>query len=121
MSVDYEVSMSSTVSSTKEIFNVNDNYTQNFTMDSLTIPLARKLAIAAFMDFRPEMKLTHNTIYNGGSIIVDYDRQKCNPNVQVSMMRDSVKSSNFRSEFKWWRRFISLLSATWKRFSVMNQ
>ena len=98
----------SIVSSTAETFNINDKYTQNFIMHHLTTPLARKLAIAAFMDFSPGVEQTHYPIYNAGSIILDYDRQGSNHEVPV--MKDSVKSSDFRPKTKWWRRFISFIN-----------
>lgn len=105
-----------------EISNVNENYTQNFILDRLTVPLARKLAVAAFIDLRPEAAQmqdfkTHDTIYNAGSIISEVCMQSPAISQSVRSIAPEI-SDSFESPdtgFQPWRSFTSMLSAAWKK------
>lgn len=125
------------ISSESETVNIYENYTQNFTLNDLTIPLARKLAVAVFIDSRPETEQiqgfkTYDAIYNTGNIIIeDHSRppviSRSSPDAQKSsihshtdykapatVMKSTVESRDYMSEPRVLRMFISIFSVIWK-------
>ncbi|VVB90749.1 Uncharacterised protein [uncultured archaeon] len=117
------VSMSSTDSSAIEINNYIENYSQNFVLDWLTLPLARSLAVAVFMEQRPpaQMKDIKNPspTHNEGSLIIESDArspalsQTMKSKDEVAKVTESLKSRYIG--LLQWRNFMSMLSAIWKK------
>ncbi len=120
-----------------ETVNIHEGHTQNFTLNNLTIPLARKLAVAVFINSGSEAEQiqgfkTDDAVYNTGNIITeDYmrppvisrdssDTQKSHigspPNIKVPApgMRNSAQSHDYTAGLRLWRSFISILLLTWK-------
>ncbi|MCX9010524.1 MAG: hypothetical protein OIN66_05310 [Candidatus Methanoperedens sp.] len=129
------------ISSESEMVNIYESYTQNFTLNNLTIPLARKLAVAVFIDSRQETEQiqgfkTDDAIYNSGNIIIeDHMRSpvisRSSPDMQKSSidshtnfkvpaagMSSSVESHDYISGLRVWRRFVSIFSVIWKIFTL---
>ncbi len=130
--------MLSKVSSESEVIKIRESYNQNFILNNLTIPLARKLAVAAFIiDSRLEAEQikcfkTDDAIYNAGNIISEgFMRSsiisRSSPGTQKSDisshynckvpapgMRSSMESHDYMSGLCVWSRFISIFSAIWK-------
>ena len=125
------------ISSESETANIYESHTKNFTPNNLTIPLARKLAVAAFIDSRSEAEQiqgfkTDDAIHNAGNIITEYymrspviscvlsDTQKsdigspANFKVPVPSIRNSARSHDYTLGLRVWRSLISILLLTWK-------
>lgn len=125
------------ISSESETVNIYENYTQNFTLNNLTIPLTRRLAVCIFIGSRPGMEQiqgfkTDDAIYNTGNIIIeDHSRSplisRSSPDTQKSSirshtdykapatgMKSTVESHDYISEPRLWHMFISIFSVIWK-------
>ncbi|VVB90699.1 Uncharacterised protein [uncultured archaeon] len=107
-----------------------DKYTQNLILGHFTMPLARNLAVAAFMDIRPETAQmqgikTCDTAYNEGSIISEYDIRS--PSISQSVERkDEVPEIIDPLEKRYiglhqCRNFMSILSATCRKFIISKR
>lgn len=130
--------MLSKVSYESEVIEIRESYNQNFVLNNLTLPLARKLAVAAFIiDFRSEERQikcskTDDAIHNAGHIIIEGLIKSpvisgSSPGIQKSSIsshsnckmpvpgiRSSVESHDYMPELRIRHRLISIFSAIWK-------
>lgn len=109
-----DVLMLSEDTSEIEINNYIVNYSQNFVLDWFSFPLARNLAVAVFMDQRPEpveIEEVRNKeqTHNEGSIITG------SPGISQKV-KSKDKTGNLKSLLiSKWRNFISMFSGIRKK------